>query len=68
MLKREDVVPSHLADLLQTRGQLTAEALWLASQLEIDDFYDQLSDEEALGRLREIRSGSMDVPRLLEAT
>jgi hypothetical protein len=47
MLTRKDVTQSHLTTILKERGSLTAEALWSASQLEIDDFYDQLKDEEA---------------------
>ncbi|MFN7982526.1 MAG: restriction endonuclease subunit S [Vicinamibacterales bacterium] len=46
MLTRKDVSLSHLTTILKERGALSAEALWSASQLEIDDFYDQLKDEE----------------------
>lgn len=52
---------------LTERGPLTAESLWSASQLDIDDFYDQLKDEEARGLLRENREGSSAGPRTLEA-
>ena len=48
------------------RGALTAEALWSASQLAVDDFYDQLKDEEARGLLRENRGDASDAQRLLE--
>ena len=46
---------------------MTAENLWSASQLEIDDFYDQLKDEEANGLLKEKREESTNALRLLEA-
>jgi type I restriction enzyme S subunit len=67
MLTREEIDPTHLMNILQERGALTAEALWSASHLEIDDFYDQLKDEEARGLLRENSSGTSDGPRTLEA-
>lgn len=63
MLKRKDVEPSHLSAILKADGPLSAEALWSASQLDIDDFYDQLKDEEARGLLKE-NTGEQ---RLLEA-
>ena len=55
MLTRKDVQDTHLTTILKERGPLTAEALWSASQLDIDDFYDQLKDEEARGLLGEAR-------------
>jgi hypothetical protein len=67
MLKRKDIQPSHLSDILKASGSLTAEALWTASQLEIDDFYDQLKDEEAQNLLKETRAENSDASRLLEA-
>lgn len=67
MLNRKDIQPTHLTTILKERGSLTAEALWSASQLDIDDFYDQLKDEEALGLLKEKRGESASAPRLLEA-
>jgi type I restriction enzyme, S subunit len=63
MLKRKDVEPSHLSTILKANGPLSAEALWSASQLDIDDFYDQLKDEEARELLRE----TVGEQRLLEA-
>lgn len=54
MLTRKDIQPSHLSSILKARGALTAENLWTESQLEIDDFYDQLKDEEVQGLLREV--------------
>jgi type I restriction enzyme, S subunit len=66
MLTRKDVSPTHLTVILKERGALTAEALWTASQLDIDDFYDQLKDEEARGLLRENRGDAPGAPRLLE--
>jgi type I restriction enzyme, S subunit len=67
MLKRKDIQPSHLSDILKASGSLSAEALWTASQLEIDDFYDQLKDEEAQNLLKETRAENSDAFRLLEA-
>jgi hypothetical protein len=67
MLKRTDITQSHLTTILKKHGALTAEELWAVSQLAIDDFYDQLKDEEAQGLLREHRT-SNDAPRLLEPT
>src|SRR5262249_45536806 len=55
MLTRKDIQDTHLTTILKERGPLTAEALWSASQLDIDDFYDQLKDEEARGLLWEKR-------------
>jgi type I restriction enzyme S subunit len=66
MLTRKDVPQNHLSAILLECGPLSAEALWSASQLEIDDFYDQLRDEEAQGLLRENRGASPTSPRLLE--
>lgn len=67
MLKRNDITHTHLSDILKARGPLTPEALWSASQLDIDEFYDQLKDEEARGLLKEMRGESSDALRLLEA-
>jgi type I restriction enzyme S subunit len=67
MLTRKDIGLAHLTSILEERGALTAEALWTASQLEIDDFYDQLKDEESRGLLRE-RRDAPNAPRLLEPT
>ena len=67
MLTRKDVQDTHLTMILKERGPLTAEALWSASQLNIDEFYDQLKDEEARGLLREKRGDSSNAPRTLEA-
>jgi type I restriction enzyme S subunit len=67
MLTPKDLAPTHLTAILKERGALTAEALWSASQLEIDDFYDQLKDEEARGLLKETRGDAASAPRLLEA-
>lgn len=67
MLTKKDITRSHLSDILKVRGPLTSEALWSASQLEIDDFYHQLRDEETNGLLREIKDGQGDANRLVEA-
>lgn len=67
MLTRQQISRSHLSSLLKTHGPLSPEKLWSASQLEIDDFYAQLKDEEANGLLRE-KAGERDSSlRLLEA-
>ncbi len=68
MLKRNEIKPNHLTDILKERGPLAPEALWRESLLEIDEFYDQLKDEEAKGLLRELREGSQSSSRKLEAT
>lgn len=67
MLTRNAVATTHLTDILKERGALTAEALWKASQLEIDDFYEQLKYEESQGLLRENRGDAPNSPRLLES-
>ncbi len=68
MLQRKNIQPSHLSSILKARGPLTAEKLWSASQLDIDDFYDQLKDEDKLGLLKERTDSSSDDSRLLEAS
>ena len=67
MLNRQHITDAHLCTILRERGPLTAEALWSASQLDIDDFYDQLRDEEARGLLNERRGDSPSAQRLLAA-
>jgi hypothetical protein len=67
MLTRNDIQDTHLTMILKEHGPLTAEALWSASQLDIDDFYDQLKDKEARGLLQEKRGDSSNAPRMLEA-
>src|SRR5262249_53890601 len=67
MLTRKDIQDTHLTTILKDRGPLTAKELWDASQLDIDDFYDQLKDEEARGLLREKRGDLSNAPRILEA-
>ncbi|QPN66249.1 hypothetical protein H8F26_15845 [Synechococcus sp. CBW1006] len=67
MLTRDQIAQNHLSSILKECGSLSAEALWSASQLEIDDFYDQLRHEESHGFLRENRSDSPDSSRLIES-
>jgi type I restriction enzyme S subunit len=67
MLKMKDVKSTHLATILKERGALSPEALLSASGLEIDEFYDQLKEEEARGFLRETRSRGPLGSRMLEA-
>ena len=43
------------------------ENLWSSSQLEIDEFYEQLKEEEEKGLLREVSQESDKALRLLEA-
>lgn len=45
----------HLSSILRRNGRQTAKALWKASQLSIEDFYEQLRAEEAKGLLREVK-------------
>lgn len=66
MLSRQDVSASHLSSILKERGPLGAEALWSASELDIDDFYEQLKDEEARGLLTEKRGDKAESVRMLE--
>jgi type I restriction enzyme, S subunit len=67
MIERKDIQLSHLSDILKTSGSMTAELLWSSSQLDIDDFYDQLKEEEALGFLKETREETSITSCLLEA-
>jgi type I restriction enzyme, S subunit len=67
MLTRSTIQPSHLADILKNSGSLTAEALWNASKLSIDDFYDQLKAEELQKLLKEVPGELSSTVRLLEA-
>lgn len=67
MLTRKDVSSNYLASILKQRGPLEAEALWVASEMAIDDFYDQLKEEEAQALLREKRSDGDRAARMLEA-
>ncbi|MBL8815200.1 MAG: restriction endonuclease subunit S [Planctomyces sp.] len=66
MLKRSEIQSNHLTKILRSQGPLTAETLWAASQLEIDDFYDQLKEEEEKGLLKERRDKGASEVRLLE--
>ena len=45
----------YLSSILKHNGRQTAKALWQASQLGIEDFYEQLRAEEARGLLREVK-------------
>lgn len=67
MFKRSDIEQNYLSSILKDRGALTAESLWNLSKLEIDEFYEQLKQEEAKGFLREILGDDENTPRLLEA-
>jgi type I restriction enzyme S subunit len=56
--RRKEIKQTHLRDIVRaSNGGMAAEALWSASELDIDDFYKQLRDEVAAGHLREERDG-----------
>ena len=67
MLKKSEIQNNHLSAILNEHGSMTAEALWAISQLDIDEFYDQLKEEEDKNYLREVRSSDTNAVRLLEA-
>jgi type I restriction enzyme S subunit len=51
---RKDVSPTHLCDIVKkSGGQIKAEALWRASEMQIDEFYKLLRDDVATRRLSE---------------
>jgi len=52
LTKPENIAPNHLADILHTIKQQDAKAVWISSELSIDDFYVQLSREINAGLLR----------------
>ena len=66
MLKRKNIQSTHLSDILKKNGSLTPETLWSISQLGIDEFYDQLRDEESRELLKETRKKTTDTLCLLE--
>lgn len=66
MLKRENVNSNYLSEILRKSGSMSPKNLWSLSQLEIDDFYEQLKEEEENGLLREISQESDGALRLLE--
>ena len=66
MRKLSEIKPTHLSDILKENGSMLAERLWAASELEIEDFYDQLKDEEMKGLLQEIRNPLNDLVSVLE--
>lgn len=67
MRKLTEISPTHLSDILKENGSMLPERLWAASELEIEDFYDQLKDEELKGLLKEIRNPINDLVVMLEA-
>lgn len=58
MLDPTNIPADHLALILKRKGRMSAKALWQASDLSIEDFYEQLRLEEKKGRLREIKKAS----------
>lgn len=67
MVKREDIQSDHLSAILRKSGSMKPENLWSSSQLEIDEFYEQLKEEEEKGLLKEVIHESDEALRLLEA-
>lgn len=67
MLNLEDIKREHLSDILNETGPLEPAALWALSKLSIDDFYDQLKDEETRGLLREHCENLLSTSRHLVA-
>lgn len=61
-----EIKSTHLSDILKENGSMLAERLWAASELEIEDFYEQLKDEEMKELLREIRNPLNDLVSVLE--
>jgi len=58
MLELSKINSDHLYAILKDKGRLAPKVLWQASQLSIEDFYEQLRAEEAKRLLREIREGN----------
>ena len=58
MLELSRIKSDHLKSILKEQGKLAPKVLWQASQLSIEDFYEQLRTEEAKRLLREVREGS----------
>lgn len=58
MLELSKVNSDHLTTILNEKGRLAPKVLWQASQLGIEDFYEQLRTEEAKHFLREVREGN----------
>ena len=51
---RKDVSASHLCDIVKNSGgEIKADALWRASEMQIDEFYKPLRDDVAANRLKE---------------
>lgn len=51
---RKDVSPSHLCDIVKASGgQIKSDALWRASEMQIDEFYKLLRDDVTAKRLKE---------------
>ena len=58
VIEPSQIHADHLSSILKRNGRQTAKALWLASQLGIEDFYEQLRTEEARGLLREVKESA----------
>ncbi|MEZ0208738.1 MAG: restriction endonuclease subunit S, partial [Candidatus Paceibacterota bacterium] len=57
MLELSQINFDHLAAILKDKGRLVPKMLWHFSQLSIEDFYEQLRNEETKHLLREVREG-----------
>lgn len=57
MLELSQINFDHLAAILKDKGRLVPKMLWQFSQLSIEDFYEQLRNEETKHLLREVREG-----------
>ena len=58
VLDLSQIQSDHLSNILKKQGRQTSKSLWQASQLAIEDFYEQLRAEEAQELLREIKQGA----------
>jgi len=58
VLDPSQIQSDHLSNILKMQGRQTSKSLWQASQLAIEDFYEQLRAEEAQELLREIKQGA----------
>jgi hypothetical protein len=58
MLELSRINSDHLHAILRNKGRLDPKTLWQASQLSIEDFYEQLRTEEAKRLLREVKEGN----------
>ena len=55
MIDLSQIQSDHLTNILKRNGRQTAKSLWKVSQLDIEDFLEQLRSEESHGFLREVK-------------